>query len=299
MQYIFYFLIFPGFLFVLTAGLFVSWTERKLTARLQWREGPPMLQPLYDLQKLFVKETLIPSNAYFSIFILMPLLAFSSMLLAGTWLGLVQFRLSGGFSGDLIALVYILTIPSLSVVFAGAASGNPLAALGSSREMKLVLAYELIFWISLAIPVIKTGGLLEMNNIIAYQSVNRPIIYSFSGLIGFILALVCIHAKMGKVPFDIAEAETEIAAGAYIDYSGFLLGMFKMTQMMALVVLPLLLLEVFWGGANLLKYPLVILLIILLENTNPRLKITQVMRLFWFYLLPAGVLGIILALNGL
>ncbi|HLD29644.1 MAG TPA: NADH-quinone oxidoreductase subunit H, partial [bacterium] len=89
-QYIFYFLIFPGFLFILAAGLMVSWAERKLTARLQWRQGPPLLQPFYDLQKLFIKETLLPVNAYHSIYILMPLLAFSGMLLAGTWLGLLQ-----------------------------------------------------------------------------------------------------------------------------------------------------------------------------------------------------------------
>jgi len=112
-----------------------------------------------------------------------------------------------------------------------------------------------------------------------------------------------MQAKLGRVPFDIPEAETEIAGGAYIEYSGPLLGFFRMAQYMMLIVLPVFLLEVFWGPMNsplsVLKYVLLLFVVVLIENTNPRLKIDQTVRLFWFIGFPAAVLSISLSILGL
>ncbi|MCD6413773.1 MAG: NADH-quinone oxidoreductase subunit H [Elusimicrobia bacterium] len=298
MKEIFYYLVFPGFAFSITAGILASWVERKLTARLQWRVGPPILQPLYDIAKLFTKENVIPKNAQIVTFFLAPLLSFAAVLLVSTMVGSAQF-LKGGFRGDIIAVVYLLAIPSLCLILGGAASSNPLASFGAAREMKLILSYELIFWTAIAVTWIKTGGLLKLSEIISFQQSGKYILFSPSGFIAFLLAITTMQAKLGRVPFDVAEAETEILAGPYIEYSGPLLGFFKMSQYILLVALPFFLCEIFMGGVNILKYFIMLLLVVLIENTNPRLKITQFLWFSWIILFPIGIIAIILALAGL
>ena len=299
---LFYYIVFPGFLAVFAAGGIASWVERKLTARIQARVGPPFLQPFYDIKKLFIKEITIPEHSTRSIFMFSPVVAFAAVTVVSTIVGLNLINRAYGFNGDLIVCVYLLLIPSVCVVLGASASGNPLASLGASREIKLVLSYELAFWTSLAIPVLKTHQ-LKLASIMGFQAQNGAIASSLSGIIAFIVAIICMQAKLARVPFDIPEAETEISGGAYIEYSGPLLGFFKITQYMMLVILPLFLLEIFWGPVNspvgILKYLLLLFIIIVLENTNPRLKIDQAVKFFWFGLFPLGVIGIILAMLGM
>jgi len=300
MSIIFNYLVFPGVIFTLVLGMFASWFERKITARVQWRVGPPLLQPLYDVLKLFfVKEVVIPEGVNLSMFVLVPLMSFSSVILVSIMLGNVLFGINNGFTGDIIVIVYLLTIPSLCVVLAGAVSKNPLSSVGSSREMKLILSYELIFWVSILVVILKTGGKIRLKEIIEYQENFGMNFFSLSGIIAFIIALITMQAKLGKVPFDIAEAETEIVAGPYIEYSGALLGIFKLTQYMMLVVLPFFIGSLFLGSFNFIKYFVLLLLIVLIENTNPRIKITQAVRFFWFYVFPLGIISLIFVIKGL
>ncbi len=284
----------------MVVGIIASWIERKVTARVQWRVGPPLLQPLYDVLKLFTKENVIPENAHLMTFISAPVLSFASAVLVATIIGMASFFPSAGFQGDLIVVMYLLVIPGLCLILGGAASANPLASLGASREMKLILSYELIFWCAISVVLIKTGGALKLTEMVRHPG--TPALNSLSGIIAFVLTLIAMQAKLGRVPFDVAEAETEIMAGPYIEYSGPLLGFFKMSQYILLAALPMFVITVFWGGFNsavdVLKYVALLVIIILVENTNPRLKITQCLRLFWFILFPLGLIAIIFALAG-
>jgi len=299
---LFYYIVFPGFLTAFALGGVASWIERKLTARIQARVGPPFLQPFYDIRKLFIKELLIPEHSSRAIFVLSPVVAFASTALAATLVGMNLVNPAHGFNGDLIVSVYLLLIPSLCLVLGSSAAGNPLASIGASREMKLILSYELPFWTCLVLPVIKSEE-LRIADLMAFQVVNGAMAGSLSGMVAFLVVIVCMQAKLGRVPFDIPEAETEIAGGAYIEYSGPLLGFFRMAQYMMLIVLPVFLLEVFWGPMNsplsVLKYVLLLFVVVLIENTNPRLKIDQTVRLFWFIGFPAAVLSISLSILGL
>lgn len=298
----FYYIAFPGFLTTFALGGIASWLERKLTARIQARVGPPFLQPFYDIRKLFIKELLIPEHASRGIFVLSPLVALASVTTVATIVGINLVNPSYGFNGDLIVVVYLLLIPPLCLILGSSSCANPLASIGASREVKLVLSYELAFWASLIVPVINTRQ-LGLREIMAYQAANGAVAASLSGIIAFLVAIVCMQAKLGRVPFDMPEAETEIAGGAYIEYSGPLLGFFKMTQYMMLVVLPVFILQIFWGPLNslvsILKYLLLLFVVVVLENTNPRLKIDQAVRLFWFIGFPFAVLSIILSILGL
>lgn len=299
--YAFAFLIFPGFLFSVILGLFSTWVDRKVTARVQWRVGPPVLQPLYDFTKLLGKETLVPVSGNRLLFLIAPLIALISVTLVSTVLWM-NALFGTSFVGDLIVVVYLLVIPSIALMMGGMASGNPLAVAGASREMKLIVAYELPFLISLAVVIIRSGPSIQLGRIS-----QAPVIASISGAIAAVTALICAQGKLGFAPFDIAEAETEIMSGPYIEYSGPPFALFKLNQAVLLFTLPVFLMVVFLGGIHLvgwgilwavLKYVAILVLIIVIKNTNPRIRIDQALRFFWYLLGPLAAAAFILAVLG-
>jgi len=302
MKALFYYLIFPGFLFTAVAGMLASWVDRKVTARVQWRQGPPWYQNFADFVKLLGKEIIVPRTGKW-IFLISPLLGLASVSIVATLLGRTLMNPSESFLGDLIVVIYLLTIPAIALILGASASSNPLASVGASREIKLVLSYELPFILAIAIVILKSGGLIRINDIINYQMINGPILGSVSGAIAFVAAILCMQAKLGFVPFDMAEADQELMGGTCIEYSGAPLAVFKLTKQMLLVVLPFFLISVFWAN-NLsilwviLKYAALLVVIILIKNTNPRVRIDQATRFFWGPMTVACIIGVILALIG-
>ena len=151
--------------------------------------------------------------------------------------------------------------------------------------------------------VIKTGGQIRIGEIVMYQQMNGPLLYSISGVIATIAMLICTQAKLGYVPFDIAEAEQELMAGVLTEYSGFGLALFKLTKAMMLFLLPCMIITLFWGGLAsfwaIPKFLLLVVLIVLIKNTNPRLRVDQALKFFWIGLMPITILGIILAFSRL
>jgi NADH-quinone oxidoreductase subunit H len=299
----FNYLIFPGFLFTVVFGFMANWVDRKITARLQWRVGPPWYQAFLDIVKLSIKEIIVPASGSKGLFMMAPLIGLSAMALVSTFVWMPNLNHGHtGFTGDIIVIIYLLTIPAIAVILGASASGNPLASLGVSREIKMILAYELPFIISILVPVIKSGGLLKLTEIINYQAGNGVFLTSLSGIIAFIVAIFCIHAKLGFVPFDASEAETEIMAGTCIEYSGMLLAILKLTKHIMLVILPLFLITLFWGGMNFIdiwKYLVVLIIIILIKNTNPRVRIDQAVRFFWGKMTLLAVIAALLAVKGM
>ncbi|MDD4179360.1 MAG: NADH-quinone oxidoreductase subunit H [Candidatus Margulisbacteria bacterium] len=300
LKLLFDYLIFPGFLFCAVAGLLATWVDRKVTARLQYRVGPPWFQPFADIAKLLGKETIVPEGVSRSVFLGAPLVGLAGVTLVGTLLWLVSLNLGQTFVGDLIVVMYLLTLPSLAIIIGGSASRNPLAAIGASREMKLILAYELPFILACATVIFRTRA-LQLGEIIGWQMANGPLFWSFSGFLAFAAALFVIQAKLGAVPFDIPEAEQEIAAGPIIEYSGPALAVIRLSRAMLYFILPLFLTVLFLGGFDAwfpAKYLAVLTLIILIKNTNPRLRIDHALRFFWGPVTIAAAAGFILALLG-
>jgi len=305
---IFYFLIFPGLLFSGIVGGFLSWFDRKITARVQFRQGPPLLQPLYDFIKLLTKETLIPLNGSRFTFLVAPMLALFGAVISAVFILLPLFGIKTGFVGDLIVIIYLLNIPSLSYMIGALASGNPLAAVGASREMKLILSYEVPFLLVLISIIFKSGMSIKLSEIIAFQAAHGAFIGSISGIIGFIVVLMCIQAKLGLVPFDMAEGEGEICDGITIEFSGTTYALVNLAKYIMLFVLPALVVGLFFAGMNfeginilwsVLKVVLVVLLVTLVRNTSPRVRIDQAMRFFWIWMNLLAIVSIILAIFGL
>jgi len=305
MIYIFY-LLFYGFLLTATVGLVASWIDRKVTARVQYRVGPPVLQPLIDIVKLLGKETLIPRGASKITFLAAPVIGLSAVSVVSTLLWLSNLDYTKSFLGDLIVVIYLLTIPSISIIIGGFASRNPLASIGASREMKLVLGYELPFVLSLLVVVIKSGFSFRLSEILSYQAQNGAIIGTISGVLAFIVLMMCVQAKLALVPFDMPEAETELSGGALIEYSGPALAIYKLMKNMLLFTLPFFLIIVLMGGISggidllygVLKYVGIVALITVIRNTNPRVRIDQAVRFFWGPMTAIAILAVILALLG-
>lgn len=299
---IFSFLIFPGFLFTVVVGLLLTWVDRKVTARVQMRVGPPWYQPFADFFKLLLKEITVPEGAAKTVFLLAPMLGVLGMVLVAMMLFQMNLNPYISFVGDLIVIIYLLTLPPLGVIIGGSASRNPLSAVGASREMTQYFSYELPFLAAILVPVIKTQS-IRIGDIILYQQLHGNILYSFSGVIAAVVAFICTQAKLGYVPFDIPEAEQEIMAGPFLEYSGAALALFRLTRAMMLFVLPLFLITLFWGGfANFWAVPkflLLIVLIILIKNTNPRLRIDQTLKFFWLGLGVLAIISIVLAISRL
>ncbi len=296
----FIFLVKSFFIFSI-AGIMSGWVERKITARLQWRVGPPWWQNFADFMKLLGKETLIPENANVFVFLLAPVVGIVSVWIAGTILLSANY-FNSFMKLDIFILIYFLIIPSIAIFLAGSSSGNVLASVGAGRELRLFLSYELPFIIALLVPVIKCKS-AQISDIVNWQLVNGPNIGYISGFIAFFVAVLSFMGKIGYVPFDVSEAETEIASGTFVEYSGLPLALFKLMKWMLLSVGMGFFIIYFLGGSNnpfytLLKYLAVLVLITLIKNTNPRLRTDQILRFSWGWLTIFGFISVIFALMG-
>ncbi len=280
-------------------GIMSGWFDRKITARLQWRVGPPWWQNFIDFVKLTGKETLIPENANEKIFLLAPVIGIVSLSVTGAFLisGLYQT-----VKWDLFIFIYLLMIPSIAIFLAGSSSGNVLASVGAGRELRLMLSYEFPFIIALLVPVIKSGA-TEIFDIVRFQMTEGINIGYVSGFLAFFVSLLAFMGKLGYIPFDVSEAETEIAAGALVEYSGLPLALFKLMKWILLSVGISFMVVYFMGGfknifTGILKYIGVLVLIILIKNTNPRLRTDQILRFSWGWLTVFGFVAVIFALMG-
>jgi len=288
-------------------GLIVGWIERKVSARVQFRVGPPFFQNFYDVFKLWGKEIILIRNTPYFIFVIAPIIAFATVIMTTTIVGMTFFY-GVGIGGDLLFIIYLMVIYSVAMILGASSTGNVYSSIGAGREMKMLISDELAFVLVILVPIIHAGYKIDLTQILAYQSANGMIIGSASGIIAFIVGILCLQAKMGMVPFDIAEAETEIVEGPLMEYSGPLLAFWKLAHYMMYVFLPMLLVILFWGGmsfasfgtimAGIGKYLLIVVLMILIRNTNPRVRIDSAINFFWKWASPLALIAVILAIIG-
>lgn len=296
--------VFPGFLFLFFFGLVMEFVDRKLYARMQNRIGPPWFQPFADFIKLAAKEDIIPEKADPAMFRLMPVFALASVVTAFFYIPLWGTRALFAFNGDLIVVIYLLTIPTLSFFLAGWHSTSLFAMIGATRTLTQLFAYEVPLFMAVLAPALlaNTWSLSEM----AFFYNQHPAYAGFN-LIGLIVALIALQGKLERVPFDIPEAETEIVGGTFTEYSGRLLAMFRLAidieavvgaSLIAAVFLPFGLgLGAAWGFIfYLLKVLAVIALLALLRTVLARLRIEQMVVFCWKIVAPAALLQLLINL---
>jgi len=206
--------------------------DRKLVAHMQGRIGPPIRQPFRDVEKLLMKESIIPDGSLGWLFKAAPILCLMGSAMLLLYIPMFgQKALFEGF-GDAIVLLYLLVIPSLALVAAGFASSSPYATVGAQREMVVMMSYE--FPLAMAIVAIgwRTSHVTGTNPFALSTVAANPIwnLVGPAGVIGTLLLLFVLlmvtPGEVGKIPFDVAEAETEIAGGLLVEYSGRNLALF-------------------------------------------------------------------------
>jgi len=269
-----------------------------------WRVGPPWYQPFADVIKLMGKETILPEHAGIG-FLLAPVVGLAATCVAATIIWSANLNPDNGFVGDVIVVLYLLVIPSLMIILGGSLSGNPHSAVGASREMKLLLAYELPMVLAIVAVILGAEGSRTLSLGAIAHSEMRGVFPSIACVLGLLASIFCIQAKLGLVPFDMPEAETEIMGGPFVEYSGAPLGVFYLMKAMLFATLPVFLVTVFWGGfgpgmggwvLGVLKYLVVVVIMVLMRNTNPRVRIDHAVKFFWFGLTPIGILALAMSL---
>jgi NADH-quinone oxidoreductase subunit H len=313
--YLFNVLIFPGLIFSLAMGLTVEAIDRKIGARMQRRMGPPILQPLYDLLKLWGKKMMIPSHIPESLFSVIPMIGLAALVTVLLFLP-IGAKPVFTVTGDLLVILYLITIPGLMTILGASLSGSPYSSVGLSREMVMLLSGELPLAVNLltvALFVGKamgTGIELSLAQIYSFQ-INHFALFTdwrlWPALLSFLLIL---PAEAGYSPFDLAEAETEICEGVMAEYSGRNLALFHLAHRIKTFVLIALFVALFLSGILVSDYGLMVnvtiflikvLLIMLVfitwvRTSTARIKIEQAVRYFWTYPLGLSVSSLILVL---
>jgi NADH-quinone oxidoreductase subunit H len=276
-------LIFPGGLFLMNAGLFYEWLDRKLVARYQNRVGPRWFQPLADSIKLLAKEEIIPDGVHKGLFLALPVIALTGALTAALYVPLFGFQAAFNFKGDLVVTMYLLSMITLCIGLAGANTLSRFTIVGATRALTQMFSYEAPFLLALLGPAI-AAGTWNISEINVYTGDNIWLIIAQP--IGFLVALVGLMGKLELPPFDSPEAETEIVAGALTEYSGRGLALFHVGKNVELVIGVTLIIIFYLGGvANPLEFVLktagLLLVITALQAMFARLRIDQTVGLWW------------------
>jgi len=277
---------------------------RKVTAKVQSRQGPPIWQPYYDLLKLLGKEDIesgeSPAMQRFASWLsLAAILTLAVLVPMGT-----SPPLSG--AADAYLLISLLTLCGVSTMLAGLAAGSTYSLVGMSREMMSLMTLEPLMAVAVVVSTVHTRSMRldAVLNGSAYVQAGLPL----AGILMLGVAIFAFQALIGRLPFDIAEAETELMEGSMVEYSGPKLALFKFTHMAKLMVYGALLVSIFapWGSglpaplnllALLVKLLLLVLVVTLVAATHARYRIDQAIR-YYGGLLGLSLVALLLALYG-
>jgi NADH-quinone oxidoreductase subunit H len=296
-------LIFPGLAFASIAIMLIVWFERKFLARLMLRIGPlhvgryaGSLQLLADFVKLLAKETVVPKKADKSTFVLMPILmstipalSLAVMPFSPTW---IVFKLEYSL---LFVLAVMSIIPPL-VLLAGWASNNKYSFIGGLRAVLQFAGYEVPFAMSM-VGVILLAGSLNLVDIVKAQSIHWFLCLQPLGALIFLTSAL---AETERLPFDVPEADQELVVGWMTEYSGAYFGLLWYGNYMRLLVVSFLFTTLFLGGWYgppilhpigwfLFKSAVVIVVVILIRGALPRVRIDQLLKLGWRFLIPLAI----------
>jgi NADH-quinone oxidoreductase subunit H len=290
---------------VLLVDIFLVWVERKVVARLQDRFGPNRLgpyglvQPIADVIKLLIKEDITPQGADRFIYNLAPIMALATVLLL--W-AVIPFG-PGIYGTDLdVGVLYIVAVGALGalgVIMAGWASNNKYALLGAFRSIAVLISFEVPMVISLLVPVILAGS-MSFNQIIAAQEVWYIVLSPVAALI----FLISAQAELGRAPFDLGEAESEIVAGFHIEYTGMKFGMFYAGELLHALTFGALFSALFlggWRGPGAEAFPILgviyffiksfilYFVIMWVKYSLPRVRIDHMLSFCWKFLTPLSL----------
>jgi len=286
----------------MTIVVLLIWVERKIAGRIQDRLGPNragpfgLLQPIADVIKIMTKEMITPQGADSIPFNLAPVISVAAVLLI--W-AVVPFAATVVGANIHVGVLYIIAVGSFGIVailMAGWSSNNKFALLGAARAVAQMVSYEVPMVLALLIPTLLAGS-MGITNIVAAQNVWFILLAPIAALIFLITSM----AEVGRAPFDLLEAESEIVAGFHTEYSGMKFGMFYVGEFLHVFTIGALISTFFlggWRGPGAETYPILgfvyfylkaflgYFVITWVRLSLPRIRIDHMLAFNWKFLTP-------------
>ncbi len=291
---------------------YATYFERKVIGHMQVRLGPMrvgphgILQPIADGIKLFFKEDIVPANADKPVFYIAPMICLSAAIAS---LAIIPFWENFFIANLNIGLLYIFALSSVGaygIIMAGWASNSKYAFLGGLRSSAQVISYEIAMGLSL-VGVMMLAGSANLVDIVKAQA-NYPFILVQP--IGFFVFLVAAVAETNRTPFDLPEAEAELVAGYFVEYSGIRFGLFFFAEYIGMLIMSAIAVICFLGGwigpqfwilANvpnivwfLIKVYALMFFYYWIRATLPRYRYDQLMSLGWKLFIPLTLANILI-----
>ncbi len=301
-------IIFSPIIGVIT-GLLLTGAARKMVARVEWRYGPPILQPVIDLIKLFFQRP--PSHGKTFDYGLIASLAGSIVLVLFLPVGRLC-PLSEG--GGLLLITYLILIGPLGMALSGGEGANPYVSIGISRKLILSLGYEVTLLLIL-LSVMSEYDTISIFNVVRAQSENGWSLFSWPLVIPGLAYLLILPAILGVKPFDVASAPQEISSGPHVEYGGKYLALSKLEGGLSEFIGIALFVNLFLGGWSipgslhlpagvlgvflgvlvfLAKVAFVFSLNVTVSASFPRLRVEQAVKYLWSWPAFIGLVGLII-----
>jgi NADH-quinone oxidoreductase subunit H len=296
--------------FIMVTVLILVWLERKISGDIQSRVGPNrvggrfgLLQTAADALKLLMKEDIIPAGADWAVFVLAPFVVFVPTLLVFMVIPFSDHWVVKDLNLGVLFVIAISAFPTIGLIMAGWASNNKYALLGALRAAAQSLSYEIPLVLAMVCVVVAAGS-LRVGEIVAAQRGGHWFLLRFPLQLAFVIYFITAMAEVNRVPFDLPEAESELVAGYHCEYSGMRFAFFFLAEFAHLFFVSAFCATLFLGAWEgpwlppalwfLIKSYGLVILIMWVRWTVPRLRIDQLMGFAWKLLVPAGLAAVML-----
>ncbi|MBN2031339.1 NADH-quinone oxidoreductase subunit H [bacterium] len=282
-------------LLALIIGIFFLGLSRKIMARIQWRYGPPITQPVIDVIRLFSQK----SVSHGKLFNLGIIFSLAGSLVLVLFLPLAQIcPLSG--SGGMLVILYMMLLAPLGIALSGGESANPNTSIGISRKFILALGYEVPLLLIL-LALMTHYKTISIVHIVSIQQNTGWAFVSLPLLLSGIAYVLILPAILGIRPFEVVQASQEISSGPMAEYGGPFLALATIQHALSLFIGIALFVNLFLGGAGnllifFLKMLVVFVLVLFVNAALPRLRIEQAVKYLWRWPTLLAFIGMIIVL---
>jgi NADH-quinone oxidoreductase subunit H len=298
---------------------YATYAERKVIGHIQLRLGPMVvgphgiLQPIADVIKLLLKEDIVPAKVDKAIFKAAPIISLTAALSTFAVIPVDKNWIIADINVGLLYVIGIAGIGTYGIIFAGWASNSKYAFLGGLRSAAQMVSYEVALGLSL-VGVILMAESFNLIEIVNKQTEYWYGMFLFPQIIAYFVFVVAMLAETNRLPFDLPEAETELVAGYFVEYSGIRFSLFYLSEYLAMFCMSALATICFWGGWTappiliktfpilefvpgfvwfLIKVYFHIFLFFWLRGTLPRYRYDQLMAIGWKVLIPLALINIV------